>query len=220
MFKVIYTLSLTLNLGVISIKRIIMQTKKLAILLVISLAMVFSSCSDRLTDFTVISTRNVPIGNAPTDLVKGNQRVQGVDKRHIVLSIPLGSPNLKEAIDKAIEKCPGAIALADGVVKSKFLYFFFYGQTSYIVEGTPLFPADYEQYNNGQNGIQQNSYRTNTVPNERPVMRITHEVNMEKNVAELAKLYEVSVPNIMKWNNLNSPNLIKGQKIIIYLDEK
>ena len=51
-------------------------------------------------------------------------------------------------------------------------------------------------------------------------MRITHEVNMEKNVAELAKLYEVSVPNIMKWNNLNSPNLIKGQKIIIYLDEK
>lgn len=217
-------------MGVISIKGKIMQTKKLAILLVISLAMVFSSCSDRLTDFTVISTRNVPIGNAPTDLVKGNQRVQGVDKRHIVLSIPLGSPNLKEAIDKAIEKCPGAIALADGVVKSKFLYFFFYGQTSYIVEGTPLFPADYEQHNNVQNGIQRNSYiqngmqynsyQTNPVPYEKPVMRITHEVNMEKSVAELAKMYEVSVPNIMKWNNLNSPNLNKGQKIIIYLEEK
>ena len=79
------------------------------------------SCTNRLTDFTIISTKNVPIGTQPTDLVKGDKRVKGVDKTHIILCIPIGSPNLKEAIDKAIEQCPGAIALADGVVKSSVI---------------------------------------------------------------------------------------------------
>lgn len=148
-----------------------------------------------------------------------------MDKKPIILSIPIGSPNLKEAIDKAIEQCSGAIALADGVVKSKFLYFFFYGQNSYIVEGTPLFPSDYQPSNNqeGYNGQQgmsgYNQQNQNTKVTERPVMRITHEVSNEKNASELAKMYEVSVPDILKWNKLTSPVLTHGQKVVIYLDE-
>jgi len=200
-----------------------MVRKNLFILMVAVFGLAIQSCSDRLTDFTVISTKNVPIGNQPTDLVKGTTRVKGVDKKPIILSIPIGTPNLKEAIDKAIEQCPGAIALADGVVKSKFLYFFFYGESSYIVEGTPLFPADF-QPNNNQSGFLQNGQGYNqpvqtTRDNAKPVMRITHEVNGEKNVSELAKMYEVSVPDIMKWNKLSSPVLTRGQKVIIYLEE-
>ncbi len=48
-------------------------------------------------------------------------------------------------------------------------------------------------------------------------MRITHQVNKEKNVTELAKMYEVSVADIMKWNKLSSPQLTTGQEIIIFL---
>ena len=45
---------------------------------------------------------------------------------------------MKEAIDRALEKVPGAVALVDGVVSSKFIYFLVGGMNAYIVEGTPL----------------------------------------------------------------------------------
>ncbi|MBQ8655748.1 MAG: LysM peptidoglycan-binding domain-containing protein [Prevotella sp.] len=190
-----------------------MKTKNVLFLLAATLVLTTSSCSSRLTDFTVISTKNVPIGNQTTDLKKATVRVEGVDKAHWILCIPLGTPNLKEAIDRAIEKYPGAVALADGVVKSKFIDFLLYGQSSYIVEGTPLYPAD----------MQQNTYNSQVSPtsnsndNGETYMRIKHQVNGEKNVTELAKMYEVSVADIMKWNNLTSPSLTSGQEIIIYL---
>lgn len=198
-----------------------MVKKNLSILTAMLAVLTMTSCSHRLTDFTVISTKNVPIGNQPTDLVKGNQRVKGVDKTPMILCFPLGTPNLKEAIDKAIEKTPGAIALADGVVKSKYVNFFFYGYDSYIVEGTPLFPTDIPQNNYTQGNVYQQTGNTGTPPTttERSVMKFTHEVNTEKNVSELAKMYDVSVPNIMKWNKLSKPTLSKGQKIIIYLED-
>ena len=61
-----------------------MVFKKLTLGIAALAIMTMASCSDRLTDFTVISTRNVPIGNQPTDLVRGNQRVQGVDKKPMI----------------------------------------------------------------------------------------------------------------------------------------
>ncbi len=96
-----------------------------------------------MTDFTVISTKNVPIGEGTNvDFKKGTTRVKGKDTSHYALIFPLGSPNLKEAIDKTIQQTPGAIGLVDGVVKSKFWHCILYGQSSYIVEGTPLFPVE------------------------------------------------------------------------------
>ncbi len=162
-----------------------------------------SSCTVRVTDFTVISTKNVPIGQQPTNLAKASTRVKGVDKAHIILFIPTGSPNLKEAIDKAIEKYPGAVALSDGVVKSKSMWFLLYGQISYIVEGTPLYPAD----------LQASTSDTS-------MMKITHQVNREKDVKELATMYQVSEDEIMKWNELDNSTLTSGQEIIIYLPNK
>ncbi|MFZ2603484.1 MAG: hypothetical protein WAX79_05750, partial [Candidatus Omnitrophota bacterium] len=49
-----------------------------------------------------------------------------------------GVPNIKTAIDKAIESVPGAVALLDGVVSQKSFYILLFGGYGYIVEGTPL----------------------------------------------------------------------------------
>jgi hypothetical protein len=48
------------------------------------------------------------------------------------------SINVKEAVDKAIEGVPGCVALADGVIYSKWWSIGFIGQTGFLVEGTPV----------------------------------------------------------------------------------
>jgi len=70
-----------------------------------------------------------------------NQRVSGKDVGHVVLGIPVKFPNAKDAMDNAMEKAPGSIALVDGVVYSQSFMVIplLYGQNNYIVEGNPLF---------------------------------------------------------------------------------
>jgi hypothetical protein len=99
--------------------------------------MIFSGCSYRVLDFTLVSTKNVDLSKA-SSFERGKQRVEGLDKVHIIISIPTGRPNLKEAVDRAIETTPGCIALVDGVIYSKSWWAILYGQISYLVEGTPL----------------------------------------------------------------------------------
>jgi uncharacterized protein YceK len=109
--------------------------KKITFLLLTCI--LFSSCAHRITDFTIISTKNIDLSKAST-FTKGKSRNEGVDKAHIILFIPFGRPHLKEAIDRAIESTPGAVALVDGVVYSKSWWAILYGQSKIIVEGTPL----------------------------------------------------------------------------------
>ncbi|MGZ6519130.1 MAG: hypothetical protein ACXVED_16195, partial [Bacteroidia bacterium] len=66
-------------------------------------------------------------------------RIKGEDKKSIVIFIPTGVPNVKEAMDNAIESTPGAVALVDGVVTEYKWYIpYIYGEFGYEVEGTPL----------------------------------------------------------------------------------
>jgi len=109
--------------------------KKITLLLLA--CFLLSSCAYRITDFTIISTKNVDLSNA-SSFTRGKTRNEGMDKAHIILTIPFGRPHLKEAIDRAIEATPGAVALVDGVVYSKSWWAILYGQTKIIVEGTPL----------------------------------------------------------------------------------
>lgn len=91
-----------------------------------------TGCTIRIVDFTVISTKNVKV---PT-VAKG-KRVTGEDCV-VVFLFPLGIPNMKEAIDEAIEGAgPEYDALVDGVVYS-INRSFLIGQTCYKVEGTPI----------------------------------------------------------------------------------
>ena len=91
-----------------------------------------AGCTMRMVDFTVISSKNVKV---PTK-VRG-ERVTGKDCI-FVFFIPLGVPNMKEAIDRAIESAGGEYdALIDGVVYQD-LYAFIIGQICFRVEGTPI----------------------------------------------------------------------------------
>lgn len=163
-----------------------------------------SSCSHRLTDFTVISTRNVPLGNEAASLQKANQRVKGVDRTHTILFFPIGTPNMKEAIDKAIDKYPGAIGLVDGVVKSKGWSVLLYGQNSFVVEGTPLYEADVKERNISTNNNQSGE-----------TMVFYHEVKDGETLSTIANSYNVTVSEIIKWNKLSSANVIQGTKLKI-----
>ncbi|MBQ6203495.1 MAG: hypothetical protein IJK46_05315 [Prevotella sp.] len=142
------------------------MNKTIAFPFVALLMLMATSCTSRLTDFTVISTKNVPLGDL-SELKKAPVRVKGKDMASMILIVPTGVPNLKEAIDKAIEQYPGAVALADGVVKSKFVDFLLYGRHGYIVEGTPLYPVDVngniQTSNNQQQQVQQQSQQSTAI---------------------------------------------------------
>jgi hypothetical protein len=101
--------------------------KKLTLLAAtVTCAMLLSSCQQRLIDFTVISSKNVSL-RLPDD-AKG-PRSTGKSMKMCT------RPQLKEAVDKAIENAgPGYDALIDGVifVRNEFI------KQGYVVEGTPI----------------------------------------------------------------------------------
>ncbi|MCK6612188.1 MAG: hypothetical protein L6Q78_14250 [Bacteroidia bacterium] len=100
--------------------------------------MLLASCTHRILDFTLISSKNVDFSKAST-FVRGKQRVEGIDKVHWIIIIPTGNVTVKEALDKAIESTPGCVALLDGVVYSNLWWIpYIYGQESITVEGLPL----------------------------------------------------------------------------------
>jgi len=107
--------------------------------LLISLAMLFAGCSSyRMMDFTIMSSKNFNLTKMST-FRRGTSRVTGKDSSYIIIIIPTGTPQMKEALDKAIESVPGSVGLVDGVLYSKSFYFpFIFGINSYVIEGTPL----------------------------------------------------------------------------------
>jgi len=97
-----------------------------------------SSCTTRLMDFTIISTKNVDLSRAGS-FKRNSTRVTGEDKKRIIVIIPTGVPSAKEAVDRAIESVPGGVALVDGVLTQEFFYIpYIYGEQKFVVEGTVL----------------------------------------------------------------------------------
>jgi hypothetical protein len=85
-----------------------------------------------MVDFTVISSKNVKVPSK----ARGS-RVSAQDCVPVIF-FPLGIPNMKEAIDRAIEGAgPDYDALVDGVVY-QINQSFILGQLCYKVEGTPI----------------------------------------------------------------------------------
>lgn len=164
------------------------------------------SCSHRLVDFTLISTKNVPI-NQTADLQKADKRVTGVDSKGIILSVPLGMPNMKEAIDRAIESYPGAVALSDGVIYSKGWSCFFYGKNKFVVEGTPVY----------LNGGAQPAVQSSVAPAAPAAVQLIHEVQAGETLASIAAAYKVSVRDLLTWNRLSSNVVQEGTRLVVYL---
>lgn len=95
-----------------------------------------SACTVRVADMTVGSTKNYDL-NA-NRFVKG-QRVIGEDNYPVIL-FPTGIPNIKTAMDKAIEKDRCAVGLSD-VVMSQLNHSFLFGYIGYRVEGNLIIDA-------------------------------------------------------------------------------
>ena len=96
------------------------------------------SCTSRLIDCTIISTKSFELSDA-ANYEKLTERVEGDDVTHIVIFIPLGLPDVKEACDTAIEQTPGCVGLSDAVLYSSWFYIpYIYGQIKYTIEGTPI----------------------------------------------------------------------------------
>lgn len=98
------------------------------LLLVLGVSTALGCGARRVTDFTIISTKNSMLVSHAD---KGPNRITGEDCTITFV----GVPNMKSAIDDAVEKAgPGYDALVDGVVwmDDKLLY------QCYRVEGTPL----------------------------------------------------------------------------------
>ncbi|MEI7815866.1 MAG: hypothetical protein WCI45_01625 [Desulfuromonadales bacterium] len=101
-----------------------------------------SGCVTRITDFTVISSKNVDLSRG-ADFVKGEVRVEGEDSKPIIL-FPIGIPNAKEALDQAIQGTPGYVALVDGVLEHEF-FSFLVGYVKYRVKGTCLIDPKFKK---------------------------------------------------------------------------
>jgi len=110
--------------------------KRLAIMS--SVFFLLTGCTTRLIDFTIISSKNFDLANSE-NFKKDTGRVIGEDSSRIIIIFPTGTPNVKEALDEAIEQVPGAVALVDGVISQYSFYIpFIYGTSAWIVEGSPL----------------------------------------------------------------------------------
>lgn len=103
------------------------------VLTLCSIFIFLTGCTIRMVDFTAISTKNVKL---PTT-AKG-PRVTGLNCVPVIFAIPFVIPNMKEAIDEAIEGAgPEYDALVDGVVY-QLNHHFIFGKLCYKVEGTPI----------------------------------------------------------------------------------
>lgn len=112
---------------------------KINIVAVSFFAVILAGCTTvtRIGDFTIVSSKNIDLTRG-ADFKRGTNRVKGED---IVLitgfNVP-ATPNMKTAIDRAIEYVPGAVALMDGVISQKTINYPFYSKMGFVVEGTPL----------------------------------------------------------------------------------
>ena len=174
-----------------------------ALLLIIS----FVSCTHRIADFTIVSSKNFPIFEDSKEFTTANTRVKGVDKAHMILFIPTGTPDLKEAIDRAIEKYPKALGLSDAVVKYTSWTAIVYGQMGYIVEGTPIILKQGETFN----------FENTRTESSTGSILFYHEVKSGDTVNSVAAQYGISIGELIKWNKLSSNTLLEGSKLLIYL---
>lgn len=81
---------------------------------IVAIAFSLTSCSYRLGDFTIISTKNYN----ETIKYKLVGRFEGKDSVFVLFGIPFGQPNIENAVDEAIEKGNG-VYLTNAVLELK-----------------------------------------------------------------------------------------------------
>jgi hypothetical protein len=104
---------------------------------VIMASLILSSCSVRVADLTLVSTKNIDLSDMQLDTQKG-LRQTGEDCHFNFLGlIPFGLPNMKEAVDEALEKGKGNV-MVDEVTEYKNIWIVIGFISCIDVEGTVL----------------------------------------------------------------------------------
>ena len=100
---------------------------------VILMVFFFVGCTQRIGDFTAISTKNIDLD---ANYVMVERSVKGKDMKPIIIVINLGYPNLEEAIDDALNKVEGGVMMTDATLKYRWFYIpYIYGEFAYEVQG-------------------------------------------------------------------------------------
>ena len=107
---------------------------------IILVALFFVGCTQRMGDFTVLSTRNVDLN---ANYVKVETNVTGQDKKLLIITIPTGTPNIEAAIDNALKKIDGGAVMTDVSLTYRWFYIpYIYGEMIYEVEGDVWIKSD------------------------------------------------------------------------------
>jgi hypothetical protein len=91
---------------------------------------IWAGCSQRIGDFTLLSTKNVDIGGKYLKL----SRESGSDSRPDILTVPIGIPDMKQAVDNCIDAGKGEL-LTNVVVDFIQWTAIVYGKRTYMVTG-------------------------------------------------------------------------------------
>jgi hypothetical protein len=109
--------------------------KKLFLILTITWGLF--GCTTRVGDLTLVSTKNIDLSNTQLD-IKSGTRQTAEDCVFVLLSlIPLGLPNIENAMDQALEKGNGNI-MVDEVTRRKETWVVLGTIACIEVEGTVL----------------------------------------------------------------------------------
>lgn len=102
---------------------------------VVATASLLSGCTTRLGNFTLISTKNVDLSDASID-PKGGKRVTEDDCAPIILIFPIGRPDLKEAVDNALEEGRGNLMVDQVSYYRRWYVPPIFGMRCMVAEGT------------------------------------------------------------------------------------
>ncbi len=112
-----------------------MKFKKLQLVLCLICILFTSACvSIRLSDFSILSTRNVNLDMIDLDSKPQVEGVVGKDTKFSFLFLPFGFPHLQDAVDDALDKGNGDI-LIDGVLHYKRWTALIFGQQTLDIKG-------------------------------------------------------------------------------------
>lgn len=114
--------------------------KSITLILSILALSSLTSCSNRLLDVTILSTKNIDLNNLSGYNTDTNKRVTGENYTDIICFIPLGYPSAKEAADRAIEQQGGkCVGLTNATLTERWWYIpLIYGRIYLEVEGDPI----------------------------------------------------------------------------------
>jgi hypothetical protein len=107
-------------------------------ILVMIFGFLSANCVASMGKFAVISTKNIDWSRA-AEFTRSN-RVEGEDMYRMIIIFPTKtSYSIDSAVDNALQKIPGAVALVDAVVVQKMIVIpYIYGEVGYHIQGTVL----------------------------------------------------------------------------------